>query len=110
MKWSIILVILLRVFKFQSTASSVQIKLITNLVKDIIENENVPTVLTVKGCWNAMDKALFSIHVGTSVEYVTNATELATGPKNDFVNKLWYLADLNCTDGLEFLEQVLLSK
>lgn len=108
MKWSnrIILSLILFNFRLVVSFSSERIEVTSKFIQDLIKNENFPIVLTVKQCWNMNERADFSTRIGASVDYISNVTELLAMPRNHFTHELWFLVDLNCTEGSSFLEEV----
>lgn len=81
------------------------INVITNLVQDLITNENVPSVLLVYSCWSRLDN--FHLVKESQISIQLNS-QLKIAPRvfDDNTNKLWHFIDMRCNDSHAFLNKI----
>lgn len=78
---------------------------LSKLVKDVIENERVPSCLWAKTCWSKYDdfKFLKSMSIPVQVLKLTASINL---PVDEHTNKQWIFVDMSCEWNLDFLPNV----
>lgn len=76
-------------------------------VNDLIENEEVPSILSVKSCWSKYHSIQFTKHIKVAVQFRNNLTTFETNVDQTLnANKLWFFVDMRCNDSFNFLEKV----
>lgn len=82
---------------------------VAKFVTDFIEHEKIPIVLTMKDCWTKYQRISYLKMIPTSVQFISDVNSLPS-VKNDYSNKMWFMVDMNCSDSVDFLKQVLFMK
>lgn len=75
---------------------------ISKLVRDVIENEHVPSVLSALTCWTKSDRLHF-LNVSKVPTQLNNQLKIPHRQSNDQIHKLWYFIDMRCDGAHEFL-------
>lgn len=96
MKTTLILLI------FLVPANGLEVKILSNLVQDLIENEKVPSVLSVFSCWSKFDQQAFVKSSKIPVQ-LSNRFKIQPRISDDRTNKLWYFIDVRCVGSDKFL-------
>lgn len=81
---------------------------IANLVKDVIENERMASILWMKNCWSKPDDLKFVKSISVPVQIVKASTMTINLPAdaNNFANKQWFIVDMDCQNSSNFLSNV----
>lgn len=82
-----------------------EVKIISNLVQDLIENEKVPSVLSVYSCWSKSDQLKFVKSSKIPVQ-LNNQFKIQPRISDDRTNKIWYFIDARCARSNQFLHQI----
>lgn len=75
---------------------------LSKLVDDVIENEQVPSVLWAKTCWPKIDEFHFFKQIAIPIQIVKSNSPLNL-TANEITNKLWFFIDMNCNESSDFL-------
>lgn len=75
---------------------------LSNLVRDVIANENVPSILWTKTCWTKIDEFNFAKNAPFFVQVVKLNTSIKL-PIDENTNKQWFFIDMNCEYKANFL-------
>lgn len=79
--------------------------MVTKLVQDLIENENVPSVLTVISCWSQSDNFHFMKSSKVPIQ-LSRSFKISPRIVDDITNKLWYFIDMRCSESYDFLHKI----
>lgn len=90
---------------FLLTVSGQRIEEIQKFVQDLIQNEKVPSVLSVIACWSQSDNFYFAKSSNIPVQ-ITNHFKIANRTTNDSTNKLWHFIDMRCKGSYDFLYKI----
>lgn len=83
-------------------ADSYRYQDVSKLVKDVIENEQVPSVLWAKTCWPKIDDFNFVRSFEIPMQIVKSNSPINL-MLNGITNKLWFFIDMNCEASFDFL-------
>lgn len=72
-------------------------------VNDLIDNENVPSILSVKACWPKHEMVQFMKNVKISIHFLQEVDYELQFENN---NKVWFLIDIKCNGAMDFLKMV----
>lgn len=78
-------------------------KVLPNLVKDVMKNEKIPSILWAKTCWPKIDEFNFIRDFPFSIQIVSNRNGQIDFPIDENINKQWFFIDMNCTSESNFL-------
>lgn len=92
------------VFLLSSYGHEITIKVISKLVKDVIRNENIPSILSAITCWKMGENFTFLKSFKIPVQMNSYFHSHHRTNKNvDSANKMWYFIDLRCSESYKFL-------
>lgn len=80
--------------------------MLTKLVKNLIENEQVPSILWANICWNKMDKIYLEKNILVPVLYAEQFGTSIDFPYDDHTNKQWFFIDMACKENSYFLSNI----
>lgn len=100
MKWLIFLIFFLKSVR-SLDYSSIQSQLIT----DLVTNEDVPVFLNIKLCWKKAEVIEFMKSSKFQMQFINFADRLNVSI-DDSTNKIWFVVDMNCADGVDFVKNV----
>lgn len=75
---------------------------LSKLVKNVIENERVPSILWAKTCWPKFDEFHFVKTIAIPIQ-IDKSTAPIGLLFNDNSNKQWFFIDMNCVHSSDFL-------
>lgn len=78
---------------------------LSQLVKDVIENERMPSCLSAKTCWSRYEDFKFFKSISIPVQ-VLEPTASFNLPVNENTNKQWFFIDMKCERNSEILSNV----
>lgn len=80
-------------------------KEISNIVRDLIENEKIPSVLSAFTCWSKLDQ--FHLIKTSKIPTQLNS-QLKIQPRisDDQTNKLWHFIDMRCAGSYKFMHAI----
>lgn len=78
---------------------------LSKLVKDIIQNERVPSTLLILTCWSKKDELNFVRDLSIPVQMMKSTPPLNL-PVDENTNKQWFFIDMKCERNSEFLSNV----
>lgn len=78
---------------------------ISNLVRNVIENEGVPSTLWAKTCWSKMDDFKFTKSAPFFVQIVKSNAQIHL-PIDEYTNKQWFFIDMKCNGATKFLSNI----
>lgn len=93
---------LLILFPVPCLFHSIQFKI--KFVNDLLKNENISSVLSVRACWSNYDSVKFSKQVNVRVQYPPEHIENIDQSLDS--NKIWIFVDMNCSDSFHFVNNV----
>lgn len=98
MKAIFIWIILLLLYQNQA----VTVERISTMVRDVIDNEHVPAVLSGFMCWTTSERLHF-LKVSKVPTQLNNQFKIPHHQSKDKIHKLWYFIDMRCDGANEFL-------
>lgn len=90
------------IFRFQFLIILISARSEFQLINDIIYNEGVPVILNLKTCWTKVEKIMFISQSSVLTQFI-NSVNFTSGKQNNN----WFVLDLECADGMQFLREVL---
>lgn len=78
---------------------------ISTLVKDLIKNEEVSSMLWVKTCWPKTDDFKLTQIISIPIQIV-KSHNLVNISVTDNTNKQWFLVDMSCGNSSHFLSNI----
>lgn len=101
---NIFIILIISFVKF-SLVQTHRSELISKLVKDIIENERVPSILYEKTCWFKNEEVNFAKSLRIPVQIVNSITPINL-KLDENTNKQWIFVDMKCDQGFQILSTV----
>lgn len=101
-KFIVVLLVLVLIFPWIYGQRS---NTLSKLVKDIIQNERVPSILLTKTCWPKMVEVNFVIGLSIPVQAIKSSAQLNL-PVDENTNKQWIFVDMGCEQNSNFLLNV----
>lgn len=71
-------------------------KVLTKLVKELIENEKVSSTLWMESCWPKNDEIEFMKTISIPVQFARSTVPSFDLPIDENINKQWFFIDMNC--------------
>lgn len=99
-------IVIVALTKFNCCSAFIQRPtVISELVQDIIQNENIPSTLLAVTCWSNFDELKSIANFPFLVQFIQldNFVKL---PVDERHNTQWILIDMNCTGSSSFLSNV----
>lgn len=99
------LIFLIIIFTSLKSICSQGVDDLSNLVRDVVENEGVPSILWIKTCWSKIDEFKFAKNAPFLVQVVrsNNPIKLRIDANT---NKQWFFIDINCEYKEKFLSTI----
>lgn len=80
-------------------------ELFGKLVHDIIRGERSPAVISARVCWPKSEQIAFVKELPFMIKFIQTSANLEPIGA-DQINKIYFFADMNCSDGRSFLASV----
>lgn len=90
---------------FSTFAATARLKLLTQLVHDVVVNEEVPSVLGAVTCWSKKDDFYFANELPIPIQIMKNAAQIQQ-PQSEVMNKYWFFIDMKCTNFKTLLNEL----
>lgn len=71
-------------------------KVLTKLVKELIENEKVPSTLWIEDCWTKNDELNLIKTISIPIQFARSMAPSFDLPIDENINKQWFFIDMNC--------------
>lgn len=89
---------------FQSKIVHNRPKILTKFVKDLIENEKVPSTMWMKACWTKIDELNFIKSISIPIQIARPSATKIDLRIDENKNKQWFLIDVKCgEEAVDFL-------
>lgn len=91
-----LLIFILKVSLLQANIERDRPKVLTKLVKELIENEKVHSTLWAETCWTKLDDFNFIKSFSIPIQIARYTAPTIDLPTDEHINKQWFFIDMNC--------------
>lgn len=94
------------ILSFFLASNGQNVGVISKLVHDLLENENIPSYLSVIACWSQSENFDFVQRSKVPIQLSNSFNTITRRIIDDKMNKLWYFIDMRCNGSSMFLHRI----
>lgn len=79
---------------------------LSKIVKNVIGNDETPSVLSIKTCWSKSDEFNFVKNSAFPIHIIDPSSTISLSFEDDVVGTQWFFADISCERNADFLLSV----
>lgn len=94
---SILIILFVNLDLVHSSNQNQRAEVLSKLIKDIIDNEQIASTLSVKSCWSKFDEFNFVKNIPVPIQNI-NSFATFNLSTDKYANTQWFFIDMNCKE------------